>query len=85
MNGVSCRICDGPVTTIEGHVDCCLAAAGLVGEGCPWQSVEQMEDDLDSASGAVTYMGNWDYTGESGKRSQRLRAAAALLSSGSNP
>jgi len=49
-------------------------------EGCPWETVEQMADDLhDAAADMVTVA-----SGEAVRQAQRLAAAAVLLRGGSS-
>ena len=62
--------------------------AGLVGEGCPWESVQQMAVDLGEA--VYSYRKALEAVpgpspDASLDRVARIGAAAALLSSGSNP
>lgn len=63
--------------------------AGLVGEGCPWATVQQMADDLEEAVRSSDFYeedGGGNCRGYDGEPYRsRLSAAIALLSTGSNP
>ena len=73
-----CKQCD----EYRVDVDKMLESAGLVGEGCPWESVRQMADDLGLAETDARAFAASHGTFQ---RADRLTAAADLLSSGSNP
>ena len=77
-----CKQCD----EYRVDVDKMLESAGLVGEGCPWESVRQMADDLGEATFSYQVLRDGpDAHREMFDRAERVSAAAALLSSGSNP
>ena len=61
--------------------------AGLVGEGCPWATVQQMAEDFQTAAHSVQYaFDDESYDRTNDRRVEAaLRAASSLLSSGSNP
>jgi hypothetical protein len=52
-----------------------LQAAGLVGDGCPWESVQQMVEDLRTAAHAVKY----GFDDVSYDRANDRRVESALL------
>ena len=80
-DGTMIRECKGCAGEYGIRTDEALASAGLVGEGCPWATVDQMADDLFLLSKVI---------GPSDPHAtvtamRRGHEAAALLSSGSNP
>ena len=82
------------IRTPDGELPACFMpkTVDLVGEGCPWATVQQMADDLGKAqfsySASITDLAmDRDPPGRADcqARTDRVAAAAALLSSGSNP
>lgn len=91
-DGTMLRECKGCAGEYAIRTDDALESAGLVGEGCPWATVQQMADDLGKAqfsySASITDLAmDRDPPGRADcqARTDRVAAAAALLSSGSNP
>ena len=87
-DGMMCRECKGCAGEYAIRTDDALESSGLVGEGCPWESVQQMAVDLGEA--VYSYRKALEAVpgpspDASLDRVARIGAAAALLSSGSNP
>ncbi len=91
-DGTMIRECKGCAGEYAIRTDEALESSGLVGDGRPWESVQQMADDLGKAqfsySASITDLAmDRDPPGRADcqARTDRVAAAAALLSSGSNP
>ena len=81
-DGTLLRECKGCAGEYAIRTDDALKSVGLVGEGCPWATVQQMADDLGLAETDARAFAASHGTFQ---RADRLTAAADLLSSGSNP